>query len=75
MVMKSTTLPWTSGYFLRNPSYFFLIDLSIFLRSLAVIEVTGVPPTHTIFGFLFLGSSVGTVLGVQTLKSVTAKIF
>src|SRR5258707_15657207 len=34
------------------------MDLSIFLRSLAAIGVKSVSPSHTAFGFLFLGMRV-----------------
>src|SRR6266851_5185903 len=43
-VMKSTTLPWTSGYFQRSRSSRCLLRFPISLRSLAVIRVMIVLP-------------------------------
>ena len=43
---------------LRKRSYFFLIELSIFLRSFAAIGVKGVSPSHTDLVFLLLGMRV-----------------
>jgi hypothetical protein len=51
-VIKSTTLPWTTGYLSRNRAWCFLICLAIFLCSLALIGVMGVLPIHTTFGFI-----------------------
>jgi hypothetical protein len=50
-LMKSTTLPHTSEYFLRRMSSRLFISLCRFLRSLEVSGVTGVFPTQTVFGF------------------------
>ncbi len=52
--MKSTILPWTSGYLLRSRSYRFFIRLAISLCSLALTGVMGVLPTHTTFGFFLV---------------------
>ena len=54
LLMKSTILPWTSGYTFQGCLRSFLIHLAhlaISLRSLAVMVATGLPPTHTTVGF------------------------
>src|ERR1700722_4366913 len=50
--MKSTILPWTSGYSLRSRLRRSVMLLSSFLRFFALMGVSELPPTQTTLRFL-----------------------
>src|SRR5260370_3798136 len=74
LIQSSTASGFTSGYLLRSHSCRFFIRLSIFLRSLALMGVTGVRPPHTTFGFLLMSVLPHCALDARSARRLSVRL-